>query len=191
VEICVNSWLFSEKLIVIEFFIRFLAAWFVVFPVVTLLHELGHGIVALIVVKDRPITCMLGTDSNQARFTLNIGRRLRILLNPGTGFFGRFLVEGSGTFSRSQTILISLAGPLVSLGMGLFFFLLPSFENSYLNEFRLLFLSCAMIQLVTTIIPVRYPHWFGGYRGMPSDGLRVWRALRQKKDPSVEGSGVV
>jgi hypothetical protein len=172
---------------VIEFFIRFLVVWFVVCPIVTLLHELGHGIAALIVVKDRPITCMLGTDPNQARFTLNIGRRLRILLNPGTGFFGRYLIGGSGPFSRSQTILISLAGPLVSLGISLFFFLLPTFENNYLNVLRFLFLSCAMIQLVATIIPVRYPQWFGGYRGMPSDGLRVWRALRQNKTPQLRG----
>jgi hypothetical protein len=174
---------------VIEFFIRFLAVWFVVYPVVTLLHELGHGIAALIVVKDRPITCMLGTDPEKAQLTLNLGPRLRILLNLGTGFFGRCVIGGSEPFSKSQTILISLAGPLVSLGMGLFFFLLPSFENSYLNVLRFLFLSCAMLQFVATIIPIRY--LFGGYKGRPSDGLRVWRALRQKKDPSVEGSTVV
>jgi hypothetical protein len=122
---------------------------------------------------------MLGTNPDQAALALTFGRRFRLLLNFGTGIFGRSLIGGSGPFSQSQTILISLAGPLVSLSIGLLFFLLPSADIYYLNELRLLFVSCALSQFVFTIIPIRYPQWFGGYKGMPSDGLRVWRGIRK------------
>jgi hypothetical protein len=175
-----------------ETLIRLLVAWLVVFPIVTLLHELGHSFVGLIVVKDRPITCMLGTDLNKAQLTLTISPHFRILLSLGTGFFGRSIIGGSGPFSKFQTISISLAGPIVSLIIGVTFFFLPAPENDYLNQLRLLFVTCATLQLLFTIVPVRYPQWFGGYSGRLSDGLRVWLALRrdsaeQKKDPSNEG----
>jgi fumarate reductase subunit D len=162
----------------IEALIRFLVVWFVIYPLVTLIHELTHGLMALILTRERQISCMLGTNPEQARITLNLTPRFRILLNFGTGLFGRCKIEGSELIRRRSAVLISLSAPLVSLALGILFFLLPAPDNDYLNQARLLVVTCAILQFLFTIVPVRYPQWFGGYRGMPSDGYRALRAWR-------------
>ncbi len=35
----------------IDFVLRFLVVWFVIYPVLTLVHELAHGTVALVVTR--------------------------------------------------------------------------------------------------------------------------------------------
>ncbi|MCP5098362.1 MAG: hypothetical protein GY943_22665 [Chloroflexi bacterium] len=162
----------------VKFVVQLLVGWFIIFPIITLLHELGHCIAALIATQNRDVQCVLGTDPNRSKFTLRVGQRLKILLKFGTGFFGIFLVEHSQTLTKNQTIFINLAGPLVSLMIFLIFFLLPSSDKIIINTIVPIFWNGAIYQLLFTLIPMRYPQWMGGYGGISSDGLRIWHAVK-------------
>jgi len=166
----------NHRLYMSQFFIRILLAWFIIFPIITLLHELGHGLAAMAVVPDGKVKCAVGTDLQKSIFTLRIGQRLQVLLNFGTGFFGNFYVENFLRLEKGQLILINLAGPLVSLMLAVVFYLLSLLESHYFYD---LIWQGALVQFLVTIIPMRYPRWLGGYGNLTSDGLRIWQALQK------------
>ena len=149
--------------------------WVIVFPITTFLHECGHALAAL-VSSDHAITIKMG--GGPGRWTWQRGR-LRLVINPLPGFVGFTWCEKEGLRFRGS-VLISLAGPTVSLFLGGLFWGLthtgspPDWVKSALETVSI---AC-LIQFILTILPMRYPRWLGGYAGIPSDGWHALRLLR-------------
>jgi hypothetical protein len=82
-------------------------------PLLVLAHELGHATVILTVTRG-PVLVLVGTGIRGPR--LRFGRRFMIVFS-GLGFSGGRCVHRE-RLTRSQQLVLSLAGPAVNIGMG-------------------------------------------------------------------------
>lgn len=160
---------------------------FVILPCLTLIHELGHAAAALLLTRNE-ITVFLGTAptinaDSRFRFSWQWGR-LRFVTQPFRGFFG-FCRHGKSD-ARWKSMVISGAGPLASLTTAaLIWFLDTTLEPDlgvfdYAPQWAGMF---AFISFLVTALPMRYPSWWGAYKGMDSDGMRIYRVLTTTAPP--------
>jgi hypothetical protein len=160
--------------------------WLVVIPLLTLLHELGHAGMALLL-SGSSVTVVLGDyhqiESVSRQWQFQAGR-LRCVLQPFSGFSGFFLWSREDA-PRLSRIAVNLAGPLTSLLVGLlawWLIALSALESFWLSQIVAGIRTAALLQFLGTIAPLRYPGWMGAYRGHPSDGLRVYHLLTSQSD---------
>lgn len=145
-------------------------------PPLALLHELGHALPLALAGKSAEIH--LGSPDLRARPTFRIGKVEARIRRP-LGFGGvSFFEEPENGFSPEGELVVSLGGPaasaLAALAFGLLAYLLP---DSLLTALLSAVSLGAFVQVVATMVPVRYPRWFGKAGGRPSDGLRALRAM--------------
>jgi hypothetical protein len=169
VEFHTGMWLLNK-----EFLLLFLSIiGFVVFvmPVLALIHELGHAVVALLL-TDGDVFIFLGSNKH---WQVAIGR-LVIFGSLLTGQTGLCSYEpDTEAFSWMQQIGFYLAGPIASL----FAFLCALIANVIVVEPWLRFLLPIIvwyqfISLVLTFLPITYPSWFSGRREkIRSDGYQA------------------
>ena len=101
------------------------------------------------------------------------------MINTLPGFVGFTWSEKEGLHFRG-TVLISLAGPAVSLFLGGLFWGLAHTGIAYdwaKSVLETASIAC-LIQFIVTILPMRYLRWLGGYAGIPSDGWHVLHLMR-------------
>ena len=154
--------------IVLESVVLFTLYWFFACPIETLLHEMGHALVALLV-KPGKVTILIGTrDVEMARIRLQFGR-LALGFRPGFWMLGGCVFSETRSDSVQKRVWILLGGPLVSL-VCLVVFGVLAFYGLLVWQ---LFAWAALWGLLLSAIPMRYPRWFGPWGGAPSDGLRV------------------
>jgi len=90
-----------------------------------------------------------------------------------------------------------LAGPLVSLVLGIIFSIITFLSRSHTHTFSILYYVwqvaaiCAFAQFALTLIPIRYPSWFGQYAGLPSDGYKLLQFLKNRKNMHSPYNGQV
>lgn len=157
----------------------------VIVPCLTLLHELGHASAALLL-TDSDVTVILGAGSAiradaAYRLAWKWGR-LQFVLHPFSTFFG-FCRWGKSD-SWWKTILICGAGPLFSLAAAALIWLLDTAVQPELGVFDNLPQwagGYAFIVFLLTALPLRYPSWWGAYKGRDSDGMRIYRLLNHKQ----------
>jgi hypothetical protein len=151
-------------------------------PVLTLVHELGHGIAAALAVGGR-VTIVQGPAP--ARVHVRVWRldvRLRGLVAPHRVMIG-WALWGPHPDPRRHALAIA-AGPLTSAGCaGLLVWGAHAAHGGLRLGLVLLALEAAF-QTLSTSVPCRYGRWFGAYAGEASDGLRVARALRGRPEPT-------
>ncbi len=153
--------------------------WLGVLPLLTLMHELGHAMAAL-ALTGQPVAVQLGRKPSIAKWRwgrVALGARFPI------NWVGFCAVAHPDQVTRPTQVWIALAGPLVSLllllvssGAALALHSGPML----LAQLSTLFATGALIQLVVTLAPLRYPSWWGAYAGKKSDGYRALELLRQE-----------
>ncbi|MCT2537309.1 M50 family metallopeptidase [Aquibacillus koreensis] len=162
-----------------EFIVIFLLFIGFIFPLSTFIHELGHGLTALVLSK-YPVEIRLGSSSKS--FDWRIGR-LTIKMQPFSGWIGfvQYRVTTGEDYKRDNNIIL-LNGPISSLVFSFLSYLLLRYIN--LPEIPYFIINAIMIaslvQFFITILPIKYPFIFGAYRNTPSDGYTILKLLKNK-----------
>lgn len=155
----------ERKLIYVIFFI-------LVIPISVLLHEIGHGI-GVITTSNSHVHIYLGEQSKNNQESFKIGR---IHFHIQWSYIG--FVYWDKVLNKRQKAFALAGGPCMSLLLAFVFgFIARMFDG----ELQTLFGWTAtfnFIQFIVTIIPVTYPPWMGGYKGLQSDGLQLIKELK-------------
>ena len=150
--------------------------WLVGIPLITLIHELSHAAAALLLTNN-PVRVGLGSGPPQIE--QRVGRlTLQIRLFSGAFGFCFWRVDHALVGRR---VWILLGGPLASLLMVVAFSLAAYFlrdGNVFLQAVCSWTAFGALLQLIFTALPIRYPAFWGAYVGMASDGLRIRQLLQ-------------
>jgi hypothetical protein len=165
--------------------LQLLVAWLVVLlvgmPLVTLLHELGHAVAAALAVGGRVTVVQGPAPAHQTGSVWRLDLRLHGPTAPHQGMIGWAMWGPHPARWRHATAMA--AGPLVSglcaagclLGAGQ----VPSLWRTALE----LLAATAVLQTLSSGLPVRYGRWCGQYAGQASDGLRIRRLLQGSPEP--------
>jgi hypothetical protein len=143
-----------------------LTFFFLIAPILTTLHELSHA--AIPALNGEEVKVSVGKSSI---FNLHF-RNLKVelgLLKPWIGYTD---------WSRESTVLQLFLGPLVSLALGISFYIL----SSRVEEFKGLLLACTgwcLFQFLFTIVPVKYPTFLGYSNDQKSDGWQAAEILKK------------
>lgn len=155
--------------------IGLLLVLFIIGPLSTLLHEVGHGVAALLVTK-RPIHIYLGrmTESNRENF--NFGRlHFHLQWSVGVGY----TYWGTG-LSKQQRMFSIAGGPMMSLLLIILFGLLSSVsEQVLMQQLFSVAMTFNIIQFVVSILPIYYPAFLIGRKNVPSDGLQLYQLMKK------------
>ncbi|WP_176555734.1 M50 family metallopeptidase [Virgibacillus ndiopensis] len=149
-----------------------------ILPFTTFVHELGHSLVASRLLKV-PVEIRLGKRFEGRGLTFG---RLTLKIQPLSGWVGFFSYDvSSEKESRINNIFIFLAGPISSLILCSTCFVLIYYVNfpSIFDYLMKAVANAALAQFVITIIPIKYPSFFGAYNGISSDGYKVIKLFRQ------------
>lgn len=158
-----------------------LLTWLVIVPLLTLLHELGHACMAIVLTKQRVLVQM---GRRPAAVRLRLGKldlHLRLSALP-VGFYE---LSDWQRASRQQLAWIALAGPLTSLLMMALCAAAALISQGRDDSLYFLSSGAALIalgQLCFSLVPLRYPRWLGTYAGHWSDGYRSWFLLAGKQE---------
>ena len=159
-------------------FIIYLLVYIIFTPMLTLLHELGHAVPALIFTKEEVIV-NIGNSNLNKKIKLS---RLIIKLN---GY--KSLVDVSYGYinwtpldsNKIKAIIIILGGPLTSLIVSILIYIylinvsLPYILIILLNA--LFYFS--LFQFLLTILPMKY--FYKPYVGYTSDGYKILQHLKK------------
>lgn len=164
--------------------VAFVLLWFVVAPVLTLLHELGHAAAALMLTR-RPVTVILGDCRHRPDLAHVRGAwgRLAFRARLPSGWVG-FCDRDDQALSSRRAATIVLSGPAASLALALELSVVANGLRDappLVQTVSVWAAFGALLQFLATIVPWRYPRWWGGgaYGGIASDGLWAWRLLRE------------
>jgi hypothetical protein len=125
-------------------------------------------------------TVTQGGEPSMVRFSIwRLNFRLRPLVGFRTAWYGHFRSQAE-TISRARRVLISAAGPAVSL---VAFVVLSGLARSLsypVSWFVWAAAWAALLQFAVTAVPMRYGRAFGPYSGTVSDGRRILELLRER-----------
>ena len=160
-------------------FIIYLLVYIIFTPMLTLLHELGHAIPALIFTKEEVIV-NIGNSNLNKKIKLS---RLIIKLN---GY--KSLVDVSYGYinwtpldsNKIKAIIIILGGPLTSLIVSILLYIY--LINVSLPHILIILLNAlfyfSLFQFLLTILPMKY--FYKPYLGCTSDGYKILQHLKNK-----------
>lgn len=163
----------------VESLLTFLLFIALILPFTTFVHELGHALVATHLLKV-PVEIKLGTTFNRKGLTLG---RIHINIQLLSGWVGFFNYKApTKKVSKSKQILIFLAGPLFSILLSSVCFTFLTYINvpMILNNLLKFIMHASLAQFLITIIPFKYPDFFGSYSGLSSDGYQIVKLIRQQ-----------
>lgn len=159
-------------------FIVYPLVYIIFMPILTLIHELGHAIPALIFSKEN-VTVNIGNSNLNKQIKLN---RLLINLN---GY--RCVVDVSyGYVNWSQVnnkiklICMILGGPLTTLIVSILLYIClinVSLPFILMLVFNALFIFSAF-QFLLTILPIKY--FYNPYVGHTSDGYKILQQFKKE-----------
>lgn len=174
-------------LVVIGFMAALLLVWLLCAAVLTVVHELGHALVALIM-QPGPVSIFLGSYGRAER-----GGRLRIArlhvhfrYNPATWARRGLCVVGPAAtpVPLAVQLLHTAAGPVLpllvaALGLLLTFTLAPGAANA-LKAVPVMFACWAVLSAIINLLPSRWPA--GHYQGeaIYNDGHSLRRLLSHR-----------
>ncbi|QFT87468.1 hypothetical protein FIU87_02290 [Bacillus sp. THAF10] len=158
------------------YFMFYLLLFLVIIPVSVLIHEIGHGLAVVLFSKMHTRVYLGPTENNHENF--QIGRMHFHIMWAFYGYCA--LGDRESDPTKTQRVINSLAGPLATL---LVLLLTIMFKQYVTSEQLDRILTGVFIYnsylFLCTIIPFRYPKWWRPYGGMPSDGYRVYLALKK------------
>jgi hypothetical protein len=141
----------------------------------TITHEFGHAIPALLFTKSK-VKLILGKNSTKSKDI--ILRRLNIVIRGFSPFTG-FVNWNSSEMTRIQKLAATLGGPIVSLIIALFLYLLSiNVKHNIVSHILYSSAGYNLIQFIITFIPITYPKWWGDYSGQTSDGYKALQLIK-------------
>ncbi|WP_189443552.1 site-2 protease family protein [Salinicola rhizosphaerae] len=146
--------------------------FFILMPLATFLHELGHA--ALPLLMDKPVKIVMGNANFVWRFSL---RNLEVKSSIFPFYKGHCYWENVDSIWLQ--VMILSAGPLTSLASAVaLYWLMNHGPSSEIFDYgiRFCFWFC-LIQFFMTAIPWQYPSFFPGYTAQSSDGYQIFRLL--------------
>jgi hypothetical protein len=166
-----------DTLVVVELArLVFLALGTVVgIPVVTLVHEIGHGVAAAFAVGGR-VRIQQGPEPRRLRASVwRLDLELRGVVAPHRGWIGWAL--WSDAQSPRRAAVAFAGGPIASALCVLGCLAAATAATGVVHVLLLVLAIDSACQLVSTSLPVRYPSFAGTYAGHTSDGLAIKRLL--------------
>jgi hypothetical protein len=157
----------------------FLLFYLVVIPLSVFIHELGHAF-AVLLSTNANARVYLGPFNEANKENFKIGR---IHFHIKWATYGSISLSNlKGEVSKKQNIIIAAGGPLVSLIVAVLVTICSFYViNNRIESFLQAIAIYNYLSFLWTIIPMTYPSWMKAYRGMPSDGLRIVKALKNEK----------
>lgn len=150
-------------------FLAILTTVFILGPILTFLHELGHATIP--VLNGKNVKIVMGIDSFNL-FSLNICS-LEIIWNntllPWIGYT-KFNEPSSWAYILGPTISLSLF-------VLLRFFLFKIINNEFLQRVTYSSSYWCLYQGIFTIVPLKYPNWLKGYENFTSDGMKFLQSI--------------
>lgn len=148
--------------------------WFFAVPVLVLVHELGHA-AATLAFTDGTATVVVGGERRRWE-----RGRLTVRFDPGgwrRWWYG-FTRYGRLPAAAWREAVVHLAGPAATAVVLLVVTVLVNVASGRWIRFALYSAFWwTAFQLAGTLVPLRYPSWWGSYADHPSDGLQAQRAL--------------
>jgi len=137
---------------------------FILGPIFTFLHELGHALVPIL--NGANVRIVMGVESFNL-FSFSVGS-LEVIWN------NTFLPWVGYTLFDESTSVAYILGPLTSLSLFLFlrFVITKKLENDFVVRICFSGSYWCLIQGVLTLIPLKYPTWLTGYESFTSDGMK-------------------
>lgn len=155
-------------------------------------HELGHAIPALIYSK-KNVTIYVGSRENpKEAINFTIGRlKVHLTFNPNFWSSGRCVFD-STEVTNSQMKVILLMGPLGSLLCGITFcFIVFIFNlNDYLKLAGLAYLGASIIDFVVNIYPKSEPDFLDTGSVVYGDGAQLLHLIRHDIGPDLEKKAI-
>lgn len=155
---------------------------FLISPLVTFLHEMGHALVGLMITREKVIIQMGGyLKAQQWRRRFQIGRleiRWVTWRSGFTGFCYTIIHKKTPIF---YMIVFTLAGPMASLILSFLLLYIGFVSMPALKLFFWAGAGAAFAQFLMTAIPMHYPRWMGYYAGKPSDGATALMLLSRAR----------
>lgn len=161
-------------------------------PFSTLIHELGHGITAILL-TDKKVTLYLGSYGNSKESSKIIMGRFSFFFNKkiSTWNIGLCILEQQ-TLSINKQILVDLMGPLASfiLALILSYFVFLSNLNYEIKIFLFFFNVYTYYVFLSNIIPSSTPITLDDGSITYNDGCQILQLLKLKKVPKEYHIGV-
>jgi len=159
--------------------ISFFLFYLIGIPVSVLLHEVGHAIGVIIFSKEKSHV-YLGSKNDLNKENFQIGR---IHFHINWAYFGFCAVKNRTPFSKFQSIMFSVGGPIVSLLLFVTSYLVIAEVTHYeIKNFLIGIAYFNLFMFICTSFPIRYPNWFKPYAGLPSDGYQIFTLLKGKNN---------
>ncbi|MGM0898620.1 MAG: hypothetical protein ACQEV0_12010 [Bacillota bacterium] len=157
--------------------ISFLLIFLLAIPLSVLLHEVGHALgVVLSTKKDAYVYLGPANENNNENF--RIGRIHFHIIWAHSGFC---FVKNENELSRFSNIMFSAGGPVVSLLLVIFSYLVITDSTHFgLKNFFTGTLFVNLSMFIFTSIPITYPSWMKPYAGGYSDGYHILKSIRTK-----------
>ncbi len=144
-------------------------------PVTVLLHEMGHGLTALVLSRGK-VSLFLGSYGDRAKgIRIGLGR-MELYVSSGIYYRGSGLCMVDAPMSVRRQMLFTLMGPVTSLIAGILFFWWATSPASDEVTARLAFfcaLSC-IIDLLINIVPRKRPIVLADGRLTHNDGRQLF-----------------
>lgn len=157
-----------------------ICAFVIIFQLTTIIHELGHAVPARIFSKDK-VTIYLGVGNSKRNFKIG---GLQVVFRGFHPFTGFALWNGD-KLTRIGKFLSTLGGPLISLMVGMGSLLIAGkMSNTIYNNLFILIAYYNLFQFIVTVIPIKYPSWWGAYGGVTSDGYKALAILKEEAEPT-------
>jgi len=155
--------------------ISFFLIYLIGIPVSVLLHEVGHALGVIIFSKEKSYV-YLGSKNGLNKENFRIGR---IHFHINWAYFGFCAVKNSPPFSKFQSVMISVGGPIASLLLFVASYLVMAEVTHYeIKNFLNGIAYFNLFMFICTSIPIRYPSWYKPYAGLPSDGYKIITLLK-------------
>ena len=159
---------------------------FMTIQVITIIHEFGHVISALILTKEKSrITLGKLGENNKSLVKISL-RRLDIEIKGFNPFVG-WTHWNASKLTKFQRIMILAGGPIISLILGIILLFISNnigdkllMDTFILKEIIILARNVALGSFVFTAIPIIYPKRTG-YAGIPSDGYQIVKLMKFNK----------
>lgn len=162
-------------------------------PITVFLHELGHGIPALFLTKEK-VSIYLGSYGNSKNsLKLNI-RRFEFFLHKSNPCFWKhgLCIMHDQEVSTNRQIIITFFGPIVSLILALFFTYLIFYTNQPddLIFIFFIFMLSSIYDFYINIVPSKKPIKLHNGTTVFNDGKQILNLLKVKNIPDEYNVGV-
>lgn len=161
-------------------FIIYLGEYFLIMPVLTLLHEIGHSLLVLALTNSE---VYIEIGNNNLNVTKKIGRlnfKFKGYKSIYSITFG--MVRYELPKSKITRICILLGGPLISLAIFILTILIKLLADNLCLGISVSLNSISiysLFQFLMTILPIRYKN--ESYNSKSSDGYQILQIIKENK----------